>query len=369
MNPMINETAIDYPPLTEPLDRAAVKAFKAQSAAGAGASLSTIITVFVIGVIVLIGGSLVFFTFIPLAFALLPTSSNGSVGLLVAAALALCVIGLVVFLLIRHATGPSGQWGRWCRLSRFAQANGFLAFTQSPDPQYPGAIFRVGSGRKSYDRGQSSAGRFIDISNYRYTTGSGKSRQTHSWGFMAMRLDRRLPHMVLDARSNNGLFGGTNLPSQFSKDQILILEGDFSEYFTLYCPREYERDALYVFTPDLMALLIDQTSTFDVEIVDDWMFVYSAQPLPALNPMMWQRMFRIVNTVGAKTLDQTERYRDERMVPAGAAALAGAAATANLIAPQGQRLRKGISWIAIVIGVGVAVVWLWMNFGLRALGN
>ena len=133
--------------------------------------------------------------------------------------------------------------------------------------------------------------------------------------------------MVLDARSNNGLFGGTNLPSQFSKDQILSLEGDFSEYFTLYCPREYERDALYVFTPDLMALLIDQTSTFDVEIVDDWMF------------------------------------------PAGAAALAGAAATANLIAPQGQRLRKGINWIVIVIGVGVAVVWLWMNFGLRALGN
>ena len=48
--------------------------------------------------------------------------------------------------------------------------------------------------------------------------------------------------MVLDARSNNGLFGGTNLPSQFSKDQILTLEGNFSEYFTLYCRREYERD-------------------------------------------------------------------------------------------------------------------------------
>ena len=77
--------------------------------------------------------------------------------------------------------------------------------------------------------------------------------------------------MVLDARSNNGLFGGTNLPSQFNKDQILNLKGDFNEYFALYFPREY--------------------------------------------------------------------YRDERTVPAGASMLAGAAARANLIAPQGQRLR------------------------------
>ena len=57
------------------------------------------------------------------------------------------------------------------------------------------------------------------------------------------------------------------------------------------------------------------------------------------------------------------------MVSAVAAALAGAAATANLIARQGQRLRKGIEGIPIVIGVDFAIVWLWMNFGMRDFDN
>lgn len=43
---------------------------------------------------------------------------------------------------------------------------------------------------------------------------------------------------------------------------MLSLEGDFDRYFTLYCPGDYERDALYVFTPDLLALLIDESRHF-----------------------------------------------------------------------------------------------------------
>ncbi|GAA1220365.1 hypothetical protein GCM10009655_19930 [Rhodoglobus aureus] len=54
--------------------------------------------------------------------------------------------------------------------------------------------------------------------------------------------------MVLDARANNQLFGFSNLPKSFARDQVLKLEGDFNEHFTLYSPRHYERDALYVFT-------------------------------------------------------------------------------------------------------------------------
>src|SRR5690606_7535742 len=109
--------------------------------------------------------------------------------------------------------------------------------------------------------------------NLRYVTGSGKSRSVHQWGFLAVGLDRRLPHMVLDSRANNRMLGLSNLPAGFRRDQILSLEGDFDRYFTLYCPKEYERDALYVFTPDLMALLIDEAAPYDVEVVDHWMLV------------------------------------------------------------------------------------------------
>lgn len=69
-------------------------------------------------------------------------------------------------------------------------------------------------------------GRFLDMGNYRYTTGSGKNRTTHHWGYMVLALDRALPHMMLDSRANNRLFGATNLPTYFKKDQVLSLEGD-----------------------------------------------------------------------------------------------------------------------------------------------
>jgi hypothetical protein len=164
---------------------------------------------------------------------------------------------------------------------------------------------------------------------------------------MALHLDRKLPNMVLDSKANNGLFGGTNLPAYFDKKQVLSLEGNFNEYFTLYCPQQYERDALYVFTPDLMALLIDNAAPFDVEIVDDWMFVYSQTAFPSTAPGLYQRLFQIVDTVGAKTLTQTDRYVDERVGDF----------SANFVAPQGQRLKRGISVGAIIFIVLFLAMW------------
>lgn len=137
---------------------------------------------------------------------------------------------------------------------------------------------------------------------------------------------------MLDYRANNVLSGATNLPSGLSRDQVLSPEGDFDRYFTLYCPTQYKRDALYVFTPDLMALAIDEAAPFDMEIVDQWLFVYSARPFPLADPHTYQRLLRIVSTVGAKALSQTDRYRDERIGDF----------SVKLVAPQWQRLKKGL---------------------------
>lgn len=203
------------------------------------------------------------------------------------------------------------------------------------------------------------------MGNYRYTVGSGRNRTTRTWGFLALQLDRALPHMVLDATSNNGPFGATNLPAGFRRDQILSLEGDFDRYFTLYCPVEYERDALYVFTPDLMALLIDNAHEFDVEIVDEWMFVYSSTPFAMHDPALIGRLSRIVDTVGAKALARTDRYADHRADagPAGTASSeapespgVASAFPASTIAPGGRRLARRIPVPFLVLGAVVIVL-------------
>lgn len=345
---------IDYTALTAPVDRAEVKMFRESARSRPGyATTSAVVTVIIVILMVFLFGFIFLGILggVVLAIAEVADSPSGAIAGFVVPAVLVAGFVAVAVLIIRSVL-RGGKWERWYRFDRFATANGLTFSPMDADPQYPGAIFQFGNPRAALDHFRSLSGRFLDYGNYRYTTGSGKNRTTRTWGFMALRLDRALPNMVLDSNSNNGIFG-SNLPATFDKNQVLKLEGNFNDYFTLYCPREYERDALYIFTPDLMALLIDNAAPFDVEIVDEWMFVYSSSTFDFRQPAVHQRLLGIVDTVGAKTLSQTDRYRDERV----------ADFAANVVAPQGRRLKQRVSIWAIIIIVIFATGWLWPFFG------
>jgi hypothetical protein len=352
LNERVTRT-IDYVPLLTQLSPAEVKAYRA-AAKARGESWARLSATQVLSIVIAIPAvSIVVFS-VGSAFA---TFAAGAVGPdrpiipLLFIGFAVLIVSILVTQIVRAARGGS-HWQRWARLDAFARANRLTFSPRDAAPVYPGSVFGLGDNRVVSDRLTDHLGRYLDLGNYRYTTGSGKNRTTHDWGFLALKLDRRLPHMLLDARSNNSIFG-TNLPSTFDRDQILKLEGDFNEHFTLYCPAEYERDALYVFTPDLMALLIDEAGTYDVEIVDDWMLVYAAEPFRMGDATTVQRLFRIADTVGQKTVSQTDRYADERI---GDRAV-------NLVAPGGTRLKKGVPVAAIVFFVIFGAFWAWGFFG------
>ena len=143
-------------------------------------------------------------------------------------------------------------------------------------------IFGIGNERCAYDVVRGERPRFVEFGNYTYTTGSGKNRTTHQWGYVAVKLDVPLPHIVLDATGNNSLFG-SNLPGDLRPPT----SGSRSRATSTSTSRStalpgYERDALYLFTPDIMARFIDNAAVLDVEIVDDWLFLYgTAQVLDA----------------------------------------------------------------------------------------
>jgi len=342
---------IVYDALVFPVTREQVREFRRTSTAGGSAFAAHSGGVVAVITIVIAGAVILFVTapFVSLGLSAFSENPNPVTGFF--ALLPLITLGVIAFIAVQLFRNPGG-WEKWMRLSNFATANGFLYSRVTSNPQFPGSIFALGSDRRSLDRIYTSEGRYLEISNYRYVTGSGKNRTTHDWGFMALALDRRLPHMVLDSTANNGLFGGSNLPTTFAKEQRLSLEGDFDRYFSLYAPKDYERDALYVFTPDLMALLIDEAAPFDVEIIDDWMFVYSSRPFAPADPAHFQRLFRIADTVGEKTLSQTDRYADDRI---GDPAV-------NLVAPQGARLKRGFSVGSVIVIVAVVMIWTWSFF-------
>ncbi|MET0932718.1 MAG: hypothetical protein ABWX56_03325 [Mycetocola sp.] len=347
-------TVADHSALTRPVSADEIKHFR-QWARSSGwidtartpVSIVQVVVLAVSGVIAFaVFGS--FFSFF--ASLLFEGTAAAGVAAVVVPVLMIALAGGLALTAWRGWTGTPKTWEKRLRLREFAAARGATYTGHLPAPPYPGMIFGVGSSRSAFDSVRADSGRPFEVANYRYTVKQGKNSTTYRWGFVALKLDRRLPHMVLDAASNNLIFGST-LPRSFGRDSVLSLEGDFDRYFTLYVPPEYGRDALYVFTPDLMGLLIDESSAFDIEIVDDWMFLYSTKPFDLLQPAVWQRLDRIVQTVGEKTLSQTGRYADDRVVDG----------SLNVVAPEGRRMTRSVKPVAILAGVFTVAV-LAFNF-------
>ncbi len=347
--------SFDPRPLTEPVDprdvAAYTKATRSNTSAGSviGIVMLSLIGLVAVGVLVPVG-----ITMIGELFA------GGEVLSGIAALVAtLAALALIAWLVVK---GVRASRIRHYRLHRFAEANGMTYIPRIDKPNLPGMIFHEGDSRMAERIVRGERPRFVEFANYQYETGSGKNRTTHNWGYIAVRLDAPLPNIVLDSSGNNSLFG-SNLPNSFNKKQRLGLEGDFDKHFALYCPAGYERDALYLFTPDIMQRFIDKASRFDVEIVDDWLFLYAQRDISTLDPATWERMFDIVAALMVK-FDQWGRWRDERLdAPAAADAASTLPFVAALsapvgVAPQGRRLKQSVPWVLFIV-LGAAV-----GFGL-----
>lgn len=366
--------SFDARPLTDPVDPKAVSAFAREMRARGNGGINAGVIIAIIAV------ALALVVLLPmLGFAAVSALRDGSP--IVALPFALVLVAAVVFAIIFFVSIRRKRVVRY-RLSQFAIANGMSYQDEVKDPPLPGMIFTLGRARSASELVRGHSPRFVEFGNYEYTTGSGKHSTTHRWGYVAVKLDVPLPNIVLDALGNNGF--GSNLPASFNRDQHLSLEGDFDRYFTLYCPEGYETDALYLFTPDIMARFIDNAAQLDVEIVDDWLFLYTKREASTLDAATWAWLFNVVGALITK-FDQWARWRDDRLIEeqgrARAQALSASAAGQRTPAPaapaqslpfappagmlrpppgvarEGRRLKRSVKWVPIVVIVIVVIVW------------
>jgi hypothetical protein len=264
---------------------------------------------------------------------------------------------LIVRTAVREWRGAGGR--RQFRLSRFAADNG-MHYRPVPsalaDP-LPGLVFGPPVSAESRDILWRTDDTGLLIGDTTVSIGTGKGKKVHQWGFASVRLGTRLPHLVLDARGNNSIVGATNLPGDLDRDQRLSLEGDFDKHFTLYCPRGYERDALYLFTPDVMARFVDSAAEVDIEIVDDRLFLYSPRPLATLDPDTWEWIHGMLVALTEK-VEQWRRWRDGRL---GATRVEDGVIVRppRGVARAGRRLTSTVPWWQVVLGFVALAVGLW----------
>lgn len=196
------------------------------------------------------------------------------------------------------------------------------------------------------------AGPPVEFANYLLDSGNSSNRNATFGGICAIRLPVSLPHIVLLAKD-----GRPDLASAAPAGaQALSLEGNFDDYFTLYCPKGYEQDALYLFTPDVMATLIDRVNGFDVEIIDDWLFLESSRDVVTTDPKTWHNVFTATVAVTEK-IHRWARWRDTRVHATPAAFIrpvTTAPARSTRVARSGRRLRMSLGGGAILSAVLVA---------------
>lgn len=322
--------SLDYSALTQPVTAADITAFKQAGKATKTSGKGTAVIVYAV-----LGTMAVGFCIVTILLAIANNGHNFLGGLIPVAILAVFV---AIFAAASHF-----RTKKLARLYKFALANHLTMIHDMPNPTYAGMIFDEGHSRRINEAFVFTDG--TEIGNYQYTTGSGKNQTTHSWSYARLKLTRRLPHMVLDAKKNN-LFGKlSNLPDSFNKDQTLALEGDFNNYFTLFAPKQYERDALYVFTPDVMAAVVDAGQAYDMEVIDDSLMIYSQSHFKLDSEPQWRQLLGIIGKIGTELRDQSKRYADERVGDR----------TQNIVAEPGRRLKSGIGAFTIAIIVIVII--------------
>ncbi len=269
--------------------------------------------------------------------------------------------GVLVFMFgVTAASIAAGLyvWARQGRehvlLDKFARTNGAAYSCNTKDPDITAMLFDVGHTPVLKDSITFENG--MQIGAFKFLTGSGKSQRAYHRVFASIPLSRQLPHMVLDASKNNNiLIATTNLPGALDKKQRLSLEGDFDKYFTLYVPQEYETDALYIFTPDVMQAALENGGAYDMEVIDDRLYIYKKMNYGLAKPKVIKSLLDIIDNVGQEFAYQGRYYVDAR----------AGSKTKNTIAGQGQRLKMKQVIAPLIITLVVGLAWAgWFIFSI-----
>jgi hypothetical protein len=108
------------------------------------------------------------------------------------------------------------------------------------------------------------------IFEYSYTIGQGKNKQIFSFTVFEIKFTGTFPHLYLDTKHDFY----SNMSLLFSSAVRIPLPRDFEKKFELYAPKEYEIEALEIFTPNVLTHLINSGWNHDMEFIDGELVIY-----------------------------------------------------------------------------------------------
>jgi len=149
---------------------------------------------------------------------------------------------------------------------KFAELNGWKYKESFGLKQGQGIMFRQGHDRHiSHCIEGVIDGKNFRIFNYNFSSGLRKHRKTYFYTVFTFKFNGTFPHIYLDNKTNSySIKIGESIP----------LPTEFEKSFSLSAPKEYEIEALEIFTLDVLASLLDNKFGHDVEFVNQEMLIF-----------------------------------------------------------------------------------------------
>ncbi|GAB3598194.1 hypothetical protein [Microbacterium tumbae] len=238
--------------------------------------------------------------------------------------------------------------GRRAKIAIFAWSNGWAYTDALENTRRPGSAFtRVLHGRERAVV-ESDDPRMPFELGHHYSVSRGRDQAAtvqRPFAFIELPLPQKVPNIVLRNRRRSIIpslgFGRGNARME--------LEGEFAKLFTLFVPEGYQQDALYIFTPDLMARVLDLGRGAEIELAGSRLYVYLPHGTRFDEPDVMAAALVLAEEFHRRFAARTELYRDEQRD--AATARAGVA-----IGLRGQKLAgHGVSMLAVA---GTAAVLL-----------
>ena len=106
------------------------------------------------------------------------------------------------------------------------------------------------------------------IFRYSFSIGAGKSKTTYTYTVFTQTFERSVPHLYLNYRRDGygvSIGDSISLPSEFEKE------------FDISIPKGYHIEALQIFTPEILATILDLGIKVDIELVGNQIYFFIRQ--------------------------------------------------------------------------------------------
>ena len=157
-------------------------------------------------------------------------------------------------------------------IKEFGKSIGFSYLKVAPISSVSGKLFSIGQARMIIDV---LSGIYENISVRIFTyffQEIGEHSGRHFYTVFEASLLGTVPNIFLYSNKQKGLNFDWN-----NDNSTIVLEGDFNKYFTLCVPKGYEQEAYEIFTPDVMANLIDLANELNFEFIGNKLYIYKTQ--------------------------------------------------------------------------------------------